>query len=289
MKRQKGVASNVSNRQRLLAKSDLKNPRRTFRFTLPAAAAPQQAPCKICGTPAPFFGAIDFNKACIDPAGGKLPTYGQAVYYRRCPACQFLFTDYFDDWSSGEFKTHIYNEDYVQVDPDYIDTRAEANACLIAQLFAAQKSSLSVLDYGGGNGHFAECMRTAGFTVCDTYDPFSPKFDKPPKRKYDLVTSFETFEHTSEPIGTVRAITNCLNDTGGVVMFSTLVQQADFDKVGLSWWYVGPRNGHISIHSRLSLALLWQSQGYTFASLSDNLHYACRGDSAGLAIIGPSV
>jgi FkbM family methyltransferase len=60
------------------------------------------------------------------------------------------------------------------------------------------------------------------------------------------------------------------------VVFSTLVQPADFDKIGLAWWYVGPRNGHISLFSRQALREVWNRQGFKIASFNDNLHIAFR-------------
>ena len=65
-------------------------------MSFPAAAAPECVPCKICGTPAPYYGFVDFNKACLDSIGVGMPVYGFAVYYRRCPSCEFLFTDEHD-------------------------------------------------------------------------------------------------------------------------------------------------------------------------------------------------
>jgi 2-polyprenyl-6-hydroxyphenyl methylase/3-demethylubiquinone-9 3-methyltransferase len=222
-----------------------------------------------------MVGSVDFNKSCEDRRGMRLPIYGHAIYYRRCPACGFLFTDAFDDWTPEDFATHVYNADYVQVDPDYGQLRPVGNAAFVARLFEARKSRLNALDYGGGNGAFAKCLRAHGFKRCDAYDPFTPGYDTLPQETYNLVTCFETFEHTPDPVGCVRAIIDRLAEDG-VVLFSTLVQPEPFDAQGLRWWYVGPRNGHISLHSAKSLALLWEQQGCSFSSVNENMHMACR-------------
>jgi methyltransferase family protein len=44
----------------------------------------------------------------------------------------------------------------------------------------------------------------------------------------------------------------------------------------MSWWYVAPRNGHISLYSRRSLALMWNALGFTFVSFNDDMHAAWR-------------
>ena len=62
----------------------------------------------------------------------------------------------------------------------------------------------------------------------------------------------------------------------GLVLFSTLLQPPDLDKLGLDWWYVGPRNGHVSLFSRNALVLAWRDHGCQTASFNDNLHVAFR-------------
>ena len=238
--------------------------------------ASELAPCKICTTPAPMIGSVDFNKSCVDHVQARPPLYGHAIYYRRCPACGFLFTNAFDDWAPADFATHIYNAGYARVDPDYRERRPLSQAEFVTKLFAAHRQRLSVLDYGGGNGTFARMLRAYGFNRCDIYDPFTPGFDALPEGTYNLVTCFETLEHTPDPVGCVRTILDRLSDDG-VVLFSTLVLPADFAACGgLGWWYVGPRNGHISIHTEQSLALLWEREGCSFSSVDKDIHLACR-------------
>jgi len=241
----------------------------------PSSAAPAVAPCKICGEPAPFYGMADFNRGCLEAAQASMGTYGFAIYYRRCPACEFLFTDAFDQWSQDDFHAHIYNSEYERVDPDYVQKRPANTAGFIAKLFEAHKSTLRVLDYGGGNGHFADCLRGLGFANCDTYDPFTPGFDTPPAGTYTLVTCFETMEHTPDPGACVQAIMDRLAEAG-VVVFSTLLQPDDMDKIGMRWWYIGPRNGHISLHSKKSLKLLWERYGCVVESVDEDVHMASR-------------
>jgi hypothetical protein len=245
------------------------------RVHFPAPAAPEVVPCKICGKPAPFYGFVDFNKACLESIGIRMPTYGFAIYYRRCPACEFLFTDAFDGWSPAEFRIHIYNSEYARLDPEYAEQRPAGNASLIANLFGAHKDTLRILDFAGGNGHFGECLRVSGFANCDTYDPFTPGHDTLPDGTYGLITCFEAFEHAPDQDRLVQSIMERLAEDG-VVVFSTMVQPDDFDKIGMRWWYVAPRNGHISLHSRKSLSLLWERHGCTVSSVSDHLHMACR-------------
>jgi len=234
-----------------------------------------QAPCKICGGPALLYGAVDFNRCCEIPGFVKLPPANVAVHYRCCAACGFLFTDSFDDWSDAEFKANIYNEGYLAVDPEYAGIRPRSNAGLVQRLFDAHKSKIRVLDYGGGNDLLCATLRSAGFADAVTFDPFVPEYCRAPEEKFDLVTCFETLEHMPDPLSGIGAIVANLADPG-LVLFSTLLQPADIDKLRLDWWYVGPRNGHISLFSRTAMVKAWQRYGCQFVSNGANLHIAFR-------------
>lgn len=242
--------------------------------------------CKICGSPAPLYGVVDFHKSCEEARGVHFLLAGVPIYYRRCGHCQFLFTDAFDDWSAEQFKAHIYNEEYKLVDPDYSDARPRANAGVVARLWGPLGKQTNVLDYGGGNDTLCAVLREAGFPRAVTYDPMVPEYARQPAGKFDLVTSFETFEHLPDPLAAFRSIIEFVADPG-LIFFTTLLQPADFDQQRLNWWYVGPRNGHISLFSRQALAIAWERHGYQLASLADNIHFAFRTLPAYLSHLQP--
>jgi SAM-dependent methyltransferase len=238
-------------------------------------APPGPKRCKICGALALVYGEVDFNKSCHDITGTVLPHSGTAIVYNRCPKCEFLFTTAFERWSKQDFIENIYNDQYVAVDPDYKTDRPASNAGFLSRLFEKDKAALSVLDYGGGNGILAQSLRTAGFQAADTYDPLVAEFSTLPSKKFAVVSSFETLEHTPDPQGAIAEIGKLVDDPG-IVVFSTMVQPGDFTTQGLDWWYVGPRNGHISIFSRKSLTAAWKHAGFAFGSFNDNVHVAFR-------------
>jgi 2-polyprenyl-6-hydroxyphenyl methylase/3-demethylubiquinone-9 3-methyltransferase len=239
----------------------------------PASADP--VPCKICGDPAPLYGVVDFNRNCEIPNGVKLALSGTPIYYRRCGSCGFLFTDAFDDWNDEQFKTHIYNGAYYSVDPGYIAERPNSNADVVARLWGLRKSETRVLDYGGGNDVFCTALRANGFPVAVTYDPMVPEYSRRPDGRFDLVTCFETLEHLPDPQAGIAQIVEFVADPG-LILFTTLLLPADFDTQRLNWWYIGPRNGHVSIFSRQALTGVWSRYGYKLASFNDNIHLAYR-------------
>jgi 2-polyprenyl-6-hydroxyphenyl methylase/3-demethylubiquinone-9 3-methyltransferase len=234
-------------------------------------ADPRPIECKICRGPSPLFGVVDFHKSCIEAQGRRLALSGYPIYYRRCQQCGFAFTPAFDSWDQDAFHTLIYNNDYIIVDPDFADLRPSGNAKLVATSFPETRASMEILDYGGGAGVFAARLREQGFSAT-TYDPFS-SFNQLPSEKFDMVTSFEVMEHVPSPQSTVATMVSLLKDPGAI-LFSTLVQPADFETIGLNWWYASPRNGHISLYSTQSLALLFKPHGMKVGSFSANLHIA---------------
>jgi 2-polyprenyl-3-methyl-5-hydroxy-6-metoxy-1,4-benzoquinol methylase len=235
------------------------------------AADPGHTECKICQGPSPLFGVVDFHKSCIELQGCRLPISGSPVYYRRCQQCAFTFTDAFDAWTHETFQRNIYNDDYITVDPDFIETRPTNNARVVAEAFAASRTSMCILDYGGGSGLLAQRLREQQFDAT-TYDPFSA-FDTIPTERFDLITCFEVMEHVPSPKETVETIVSLLNNDGAI-LFSTLLQPKSFEETGLSWWYVSPRNGHISLYSAQSLARLFAPHGLKVASFSEGTHIA---------------
>ena len=239
----------------------------------PVSAEP--IPCRICDNAATLYGVVDFHKCCAEQRGVRLPLSGIPIYYRRCASCGFLFTDAFDFWSADQFKANIYNNGYITVDPDFESVRPRSNANLVVNLLGKQRAELRVLDFGGGNDAFCSALRSSGFPVAVTYDPMSPDYARRPVGKFELVTCFETLEHMPDPAAGIALIDQCLEEPG-LIIFSTLVQPTAFNSLGLSWWYVGPRNGHISIFRRQALELVWRRHGLRVASFNDNLHVAFR-------------
>jgi len=231
--------------------------------------------CKICGGQASLFGVVDFNRSCEDWREVFFPLSGVPIYYRRCVECKFLFTDAFDDWSIETFKAHIYNDDYKLIDPDYASARPRANADAVARLWGAVKTKTRLLDYGGGNGTFCAALRDTGFPVAVTFDPLVPEHATRPEGKFDLVTSFETFEHMPDPAAGIAAIVEFMAEPG-IVFFSTALQPADIEKQRLNWWYAAPRNGHVSLFSKEALRMAWGRHGYRVATLANGIHFAFR-------------
>jgi SAM-dependent methyltransferase len=230
--------------------------------------------CKCCGALAVPCGVVDFHKNCEIHRRNVLDISGVPIYYHRCLACRFIFTTAFDHFTKDDFARYIYNEQYLEVDPDYLEARPRGNADLLCRLFSGLKPG-RILDYGGGNGIMAERLRAEGFPHVETYDPFVPRYSARPTDRFDCVVSFEVVEHSNDPARAFADMNDFLTDSG-LIIFSTLLQPADIDSQGLNWWYAGPRNGHVSLYSRASLQRLVHPFGFQLGSFNDGVHVLFR-------------
>ncbi len=207
--------------------------------------------------------------------GTEIPPAGINISYKSCSGCRFIFTNDFDDWSYDDFKKFIYNSDYLLIDPDYKTIRPQMNARQISDLIFGS-FDLSILDYGGGNGLFARTLNEYGFLNAQTFDPFNQEYSKEPKQKFDCITCFETLEHVPNPIQIFKKFSEYLSDHGAII-FSTALRSNPEEDDGVNWWYIGPRNGHISIFSQDALHLVCNRSGLECSSANRYLHIAWRG------------
>jgi len=214
-------------------------------------------PCKICGQAAPFFDVVDFNKCvgfyCFGPA--DIP-----VDWHRCDECGFLFTGFFDDWTHDDFRRFIYNDDYALVDPEYASVRPILVADHLAQYLGAFKDA-RILDYGAGGGLFANRLMELGFNHVESYDPFS--LPVRPSGQFDIITCTEVIEHVPSPLTALQEMRSLLNQDGCIIIGESL-QPPDIAVLRGNWWYVAPRNGHVSTFADRSFATLAELLGLVF-------------------------
>ncbi|WP_153102091.1 class I SAM-dependent methyltransferase [Paraburkholderia hayleyella] len=229
--------------------------------------------CKVCGNATALYGVADFNKTCAEHWGRYFPLLGVPIYYHQCSHCGLVFTRAFDHWSNDQFREHIYNDDYVLVDPDYVDERPRALAGVM-QDFVRQAPPLALLDYGGGNGKMATLLAEQGLNA-QSWDPVANEgHDLPPLAAFDLVSAFEVMEHTPDPLKTAGEALGFLRENGAL-LFSTLTID-HLPPQAIHFWYIAPRNGHISIHTNRSLEIMFGTFGYRVHHFSNLYHLALK-------------
>jgi 2-polyprenyl-6-hydroxyphenyl methylase/3-demethylubiquinone-9 3-methyltransferase len=223
--------------------------------------------CKCCDGRTEFAFRVDASRTCEDRHQPPFASSGIDVDYVRCDACGFIFTDYLDRLTESEIGSRIYNSEYIKADPDFATTRPALLADMLVGLFGPARAGIEALDYGGGEGLLARLARERGFTRYDSFDPFFGD-GAGPDGQFELVTAFVVVEHSRDPLGTFRQALSYVRPDG-VLFFTTLLQPPD---VGADWWYIAPRNGHVSLHSVHSLRSLARRCGARVVSLTGLSH-----------------
>ena len=228
--------------------------------------------CPVCAGPCIPLDAVDFNKSCDAAGSRRLGPAGISVSYVLCSTCGYCFAPELSAWTPEEFGARIYNDEYLLVDPDYIEIRPRANAASLLAMFGDRALSIEHLDYGGGSGLLAQLLRASNWQSV-SYDPFvNRNVGVEQLGRFDLITAFEVFEHAPD-VRKLMSNLRFLLSPDGIVLFSTLLSDGKVQPgQSLDWWYAAPRNGHISLHSRNSLAILAQQHGLHLGSLSPGFH-----------------
>jgi 2-polyprenyl-6-hydroxyphenyl methylase/3-demethylubiquinone-9 3-methyltransferase len=233
--------------------------------------------CKICGEVTQLFDVVDFKKSC-DRALYPDGLSGIPVFYRSCPSCKFIFTSFFDAFTTEQWRTYVYNDYYAVVDPEYLEIRPRRNVSEIESLLTGDQNVTIGLDFGGGNGTTAKLLRQKGWTY-DSYDPFGLSDVKPEAiGQYNFCSTFEVFEHSPDPVSTLSEIIRMTSPGKLMILVGTAAHDSFVRPDSrLTWWYAGPRNGHISLYSHRALQLLGERFGLSYVSISAGTHLLLRG------------
>ncbi len=218
--------------------------------------------CPICCCDTEHCFEVPFDKSCTIDIFPKEATKheGKMVSYNICPNCEYIFAPEFLDWDDETFQKEIYNEEYEKYfDPTHSDENGiEERAIMHFNRFTRDIYNRGDrhLDYGGGHGGFSRLLRERCGIQSDCYDKFyNPKINI--YNKYSLITCFEVLEHTVNPISIFFDFNNNTIDTALVI---TQTQLYDISKPATcsmkDWWYVAPRNGHISFYATRTMQYL---------------------------------
>lgn len=226
--------------------------------------------CPICNNSTIIWGCVDFNKSCEELNEKYLEYCGVPIYYLKCNNCAHIFSSDFDDWDFDDFKENIYNEDYILVDPEYNGTRSKRDAENFINL-TNRTLSYKILDYGSGNNFFEKELINKGYNV-ESFDPLFNDINTFKNKKYDIITAFEVLEHSNKPVETLNEIHSFLKPNGKILI-TTLVNDILHGKRDPNYWYLAPRNGHVSMFSNKSLELLFAKVGMKVKHLAWNTHF----------------
>jgi len=208
--------------------------------------------CKICS-----HKAAELFKADV------LKKY--SVQYYHCTHCNFIFTEN-PYWLNEAYANPINYSDTGLLHRNIFYARV-----LSVLLFVCYKRRGKFLDFAGGYGIFSRLMRDNGF---DFYwnDPFTQNLfaygfdlEHSGSQQFEMVTSFESFEHFVNPLEELEKILTYSNN----VFFSTELFSGN-PPGQKDWWYYSFDHGqHVSFYSQQSLETIANKYQLNFYSFGD--------------------
>jgi len=209
--------------------------------------------CKICNQDNnSIFTAKILNKYDVD--------------YYHCSQCYFLQTEE-PYWLEESYKESINLSDtgimLRNISLSHITT-------IIVFFFYNRKKKF--LDYAGGYGILTRMLRDVGL---DFYwkDKFSKNllargFEYSSNNSFELVTSFEAFEHFENPLEEIESMLT-KSDT---ILFSTNLINDDLPNPS-EWWYFGLEHGqHISFFSKKTLEYVAKKYNLNLYTNNSSIH-----------------
>lgn len=212
--------------------------------------------CKICQNET----KIIFNAKVL---------YKYDVDYYQCNKCGFGQTE----------KTYWLEEAYVSSmnlsDTGVMQRSERMSKITTTLIFFFFNTKGAFLDYAGGFGVFTRQMRDIGF---DFYwqDPYTKNeiargFEGSLNRKYDIVTTFESFEHFDNPLQEIEKILK-LTDT--IILTTDLISVPAPEHK--NWWYYASEHGqHLSFYSKYSFDEIAKKYGLNYYN-TKNVHILSR-------------
>jgi 2-polyprenyl-6-hydroxyphenyl methylase/3-demethylubiquinone-9 3-methyltransferase len=172
--------------------------------------------------------------------------------YNKCPECGLIFSPTVLTWSGKDFRDKIYNDQYIDHDPEFVHKRPYENA----MEFLPELKGKRHLDYGGGNGAMSHILKENGIDSY-TWDLFYKK-DVIIAEYMDAITCFEVIEHSVYP-------NEMFNDFRGILCKGgeLIIKTSMYDDWGITTreqfrdhWYVMPINGHVSFYCQKTFEVL---------------------------------
>jgi hypothetical protein len=222
--------------------------------------------CKICsGKTAALFQKTVLHK--------------YTVTYFICCNCHFVQTEH-PYWLEEAYKSAM-----ADTDTGIFVRNLKQRFIMTLLLRLLFKNNDRFVDYGAGYGIFVRLMRDKGFTYFwqDKYAEnlfaknYTAKLPESTDSKYSLLSSFEVFEHLSDPESEFQ---HMLQYSDNIIFTTSLLPSADAGKLTSKykdWWYWSPESGqHIAFYTEKALKILAQKHNLNFTSNGRNFHFFSR-------------
>lgn len=200
--------------------------------------------CKLCNTETMYFDTARILKK-------------YDIKYFKCPDCGIIQTEK-PYWLQEAYSNAITNSDIGIISRNYKNTEILEK---IFSIIFPRKNNF--LDYGGGYGIFVRRMRDLGFDF-EWFDEYCKnlfaKGHEKSKEHYDVITSFEMFEHLVNPIEECKKMFALADN----IVFSTELLPVPNPKITDWWYYCTDHGQHIIFYTKQSLLKIAQTFGKNY-------------------------
>ena len=189
-----------------------------------------------------------------------------SIRYYFCKDCEFIQTE------EAYWLEEAYNETINLTDTGIMKRNqmlSDFSTIIIILFFNKSKK---FLDFAGGYGIFTRLMRDIGFDIFwnDKYSKnlLARGFEYNEDSKYELLTSFESFEHFTNPL---EDIENMLSISDNILISTTLtpIQMP----LPAEWDYFALEHGqHISFYSIKTMQYIANKYSLNFYTNGKNIH-----------------
>lgn len=142
-------------------------------------------------------------------------------------------------------------------------------------IFLLSKIKGTFIDYAGGLGLFTRTMRDIGFDYYWT-DPYTENvvargFEGDIEKKYNILTTFESFEHFNDPL--LEA--DKMFKMSDIIVLTTDLIPDDNDELK-EWWYIAAEHGqHIAFYSKKTFKVIAEKFNAHYYN-AGNVHILCK-------------
>ena len=191
--------------------------------------------------------------------------YKYDIDYFQCINCKFVQTE------TPYWLEEAYQNPMNLTDTGIMLRNSRSSKIVTSIIVLFFNKNYKFIDYAGGYGVFTRLMRDTGF---DFYwiDPYTKNllsrgFEKQDNIKYDVVTTFESFEHFESPLTEIENIFKISKN----VIFSTELVPNKLPEPD-AWWYYGTEHGqHVALYTKESFKFIANKYGVHYYNIS-NLH-----------------
>lgn len=192
--------------------------------------------CPICNTNSP----VSFHKPNYTVDKYSKQQIISGICYSICPNCKCCFT--LDEFTP---ETHNQGSDCRNIDPINIERLRRIR-------FFNQ--GYRMIDFGCGKGQFTDLAKKNGYMVTPIDQDTDIQLSKLKSDRYNIINCVEVIEHIVQPKEVIEDFHRVLKPGGIVYLESSFT---DFLGEPINSGYIDPNIGHVLVHSRKSIELLF--------------------------------